>query len=536
MENGKGVSFINLMGINLIRKNIFEKIPSVKDISSLSKTCRLMYFYVRSSKFSKETMWFKDLQTIKIKPNNENIGNLKPLKLKDIVFENDGNIFKVSEGAKCFFGETVPFWNCITFNICNYVMKFKKRDCDSIIKKLVKEMDINCSLRKDARILNFLIRSNNNHHMILHALSYMKHDNIVTIVLPATIFMSDSFHDNQLENNIFKGFPNLCEISIVTALNVNNYNDSKINENIIDIVLKEFSKKKNAKILLSDSDFAYENSPILIDIILKVAAKYQIKFTCNGYYLFNKINQFVCPVEEGNLKIGELLTDVSLSFSSSITFPETMKKLQSHVNFEKLKLQFHFFNIQEILNKLNKINYGSISLKNCINLKDVQFIFSDYSIIFNSYDKYEMIRQISLQNIKCLATLMPNNVEKLELWYIYGMTQELAGVLNKYMPKIKILKTYKVTSNDCDWLKAFKNLQVYIYYGNNLIEVPSTVKVLNIRNSDIYGNGNEECIGKEVINNYSAKFSKCIKNGSNDYIFFNNLEDWERFNLSVYEF
>ncbi|CEF70901.1 Hypothetical protein SRAE_X000023100 [Strongyloides ratti] len=533
MENE--TSLVNVMEINLVRNSVFEQIPSIKDISNLAKTCRLLYLYAQGSTLTKEIMWFRDIQTIVIKPNEENIQNLKPLKLKDIIFEKDGNILNVFESAKCFFGETIPIWNCLTFNICNSVIKFKKRDRVPIIKKLVREMNMNCELRKDARILNFLIKSNDNHHMILHALGYMKHDNIIRIIVPATIFMLDSFYNKKLECSIFEGFPKLSEISIITGPNVGNYVDNDFKEHIIGHVLKEFSKKKNPKILLSDSDYAYENSPILVDTILKLAAKYQIRFTCNGYYLFNKLNKFVCPVEEGNLTIGKLLASVSLSFSSSMTFPETMKRLQSHANFEELKLKFHFFNIKNILNKLNEYNYGSISLENCTNLKDVQFVFTDYSTMINSFDNYEWIQKISLENVKCLATLMPNSVEKLELWYINGITREVTDTLVKYMPKIKILKTYKVTSIDSDWLKAFQNLYVYIYYGNTAVEIPSTVKVLNIRNTDIYGGGNEEPIGQETVDTYLAKFSKCVKNGENDYIFFNDLNDWETFKLTIRE-
>uniref|UniRef100_A0A0K0EXR6 F-box domain-containing protein n=1 Tax=Strongyloides venezuelensis TaxID=75913 RepID=A0A0K0EXR6_STRVS len=536
MEKDDENLFRKLTNINLVRQCIFKQLPSADDICNFSKVSRDMYNNTNEDVIKKNIKWYTDMQIIKIRPIESNLPTKSPMKLRNIKFEKDENNLNMYDELKCFNGETARNWNCITITIENSIQKLRKFDRVPFFKRLAREVNINCERRKDVKILSFILKANFNHQMLLYTLGYMKHDRVERITIPSAVFLSDALHPKEIKCSIFEGFPELRELSIYITPNYDYFSNDFMNENIMDHVFKEFSRKEGAKILLTDADYVYGTFPNIVNLILIIATKYQIKITCNGCSLFKMINNFNSPFEIDNLQLKDLITSVEFSTPGSKVFPELIRQLELLRNLQKLSMQFHFFIIHKAFSKSKMSNLNYPSLKNSTNLKEVKLVFIDFAEECELYEGRDYVEQTIIDNIKFLASLMPRTIEKLELWYFNNMSKEVSDIIAEHMPNIKVLKTYKVKSRDAKWLLSFKNLQVYITHNKDMIEIPSSVELLGIKNSHIYGGANDDPVEKYVVDYYTSKYTKCFNNESNEFYFFNKIEQWISFKQSTHKF
>uniref|UniRef100_A0A0K0EYX9 Uncharacterized protein n=1 Tax=Strongyloides venezuelensis TaxID=75913 RepID=A0A0K0EYX9_STRVS len=93
------------------------------------------------------------------------------------------------------------------------------------------------------------------------------------------------------------------------------------------------------------------------------------------------------------------------------------------------------------------------------------------------------------------------------------------------MPNIEVLSLCKVSFEETDCLSVFKKLKVVIIRSDIPIKILDSVKLfaINIMEST------ERDINRQLIDEYSDKFSKRLTDNNGEDIYFKNLNDWRRY-------
>uniref|UniRef100_A0A0N5BZJ8 F-box domain-containing protein n=1 Tax=Strongyloides papillosus TaxID=174720 RepID=A0A0N5BZJ8_STREA len=528
MKSEENLSIIQVMKNDLVRKNILNMIPSIYDIYNLSMTSRQIASLIEGEIIKRNMMMYSDFQriTIKIKEGIRSKSNV--YSLEDIEFEKDEYSCETLNEVNQFIGETIHQDNRISFIICNFVDKIKKREQLLFIKKLIRKMNLNMELRKNSTILNLWVDFSCDHYMILHALSFMNHENIRRIELSQNVFLSNycsSDNNKNLNTTLFDGFPKFHELLIYGSLAVDNYNNLIENKNIIDVVLKELSSRKNATLILKLSDWGYHEIAQYIHMVLEIADKYDIKVKYDGDFisllLCTKNNCLDIVEESINFPIKDFIFSVSITIENVKFFINCMKNLQHFKNLETLELKFMLFDIQKDFRKMNRLKLTYLSLQSCGKLKNVKFDFSDY-LTEEDTSKIEIFKN----NLENISSLMPNSIERVTIFNGFDLCKETTNIINKFMGDIKVLVVDGVSYKDEDCLNIFKNLRTFISFQNLPIQIPNTVDFLFIAHRDSWINTKENSMDKELLTTYSKKFSKKLQYLDDEYIFFNDIKKW----------
>uniref|UniRef100_A0A0K0FP95 ANK_REP_REGION domain-containing protein n=1 Tax=Strongyloides venezuelensis TaxID=75913 RepID=A0A0K0FP95_STRVS len=527
MDTEENISLIKLMNIGLIRKNIIKNIKSCSDIGNLAKTCHKIKFLIQNDKIRKNIIWYKDVQRMYVK-NKENIlEDQQVSKLDDIEFRIQYHSENTLSDINECNDELINEEGIICIRIHNMIQNIEEKDL--FYKKIVEEINLNCHTRKDGKILDFLVIYNDNNYMTLPILSLMSHENITCIELLINVFLDDSCNFNQLDKNIFEGFPNFHKLLVWGTINEYKYNKLENNTTIVEYILCELSKRKNPRIVLLST---YDSHHVLIkylNLFFRISSKYGVKViykVVNIFPLTNEDYDSPFPIEECDY-FSPILNNTTCIFNRILTcrnFYFTTSNLQNFLNLQKLVLNFNFFDINKGLQRMEKLYSPILSLKSCKNLKMLTLAFDKYI-----NQKVCLKVQMFSDNLKYLVSIMPPTVERLDINYGFTLTKDITEAISQCMPNIKILQVRFITNIDNDCLSVFKNLKVFIYDQYYAISIPKTVKIVVIKFFQNQRSNNTEVLNQNVMKSYMEKFSVCLQSTMNDFIFFNDITSWDRY-------
>ncbi|CEF64996.1 Hypothetical protein SRAE_1000324900 [Strongyloides ratti] len=532
METIEMITFIDLMEISLIRKKILQKLSTFCDISNLAKTSKYMDYLIYHEKIRRDMFRYFDEQYILIKTKgNPEIKDIQ--NLHNINYLKDEEFCKELETVQNFNGETITFKNEITFEIVNTLENINANLIDMFIKRLIIEANINCSFRKHVTSIEFKIEdisfSQNNHNLVLHTISYMNHQNIKRIKIPDIVFMSDVQKYDNLKTEIFGGFPKFNEL-IITVVHIQAGFIRLIkNKCILEKILKELSRRKNATLTLECYSDEYNIFINLAYMIQKMATKYQIKVKCDiGHIipLLKRRRDLICSTERCVLyPIENIVTSFFNYISGFSMFMVVIKNLQHFINVEKIEIRISLLNIREEMKKKNLSDLSILSLKQCNKLRKIKIEFLE-----NFNDIEDCNNEILYDDLQFIVSILPKCIERVELWNIPNLTKDVMKRLNECLPNIKILVTWEVTFKDFDCLSILKNLKAFVSYQNFFIHIPDTIKLLAIgSNNCLEADDTKKLLSQQLIKKYSERFSKRVQSSRGRFIFFNDIKQWKKY-------
>uniref|UniRef100_A0AAF5CXT2 Uncharacterized protein n=1 Tax=Strongyloides stercoralis TaxID=6248 RepID=A0AAF5CXT2_STRER len=532
MKSGNNISFMDLMEISLVRREILQKLPTFHDISNLAKTSKDMNFLICREKIKKGMLRYFDEQHILIKIEDpSNTLNLK--NLNKIEFLKDDDFSKEFENVQNFDGETIIFKNEVDLEIFNTIKYLDKSSINSFVKKLINEANVNCHPRGNVTNLKIKVCDNsfdqNFPSFLLYMISFMNHDNIKQIKIPAVTFTSDFEMYDNLKSNIFEGFPKFNEL-VISVLHIQTEFTKLVrNKSIFEKILKELSRRENATLTLEC--FTDESNVFIkfAHMIQKIAANYQIKVKCDVSHIIPLIEEncsLLCSNEKSILHpIEKIITSFFNYIQSFPMFLVAIRNLQYFTNLEKIEIRISLLNIKNEIKKIDSFDVNILSLKECKKLKQIKIEFIRY---YKSPG--DMDTNIIYEDLEFIASIMPKSVERLELWNIPKLSNDVIRRLNKCLPNIKVLAIWEVTFKDLDCLNLFQSLKAFICYQNIHIKIPDTIELLAIGSTGYlndYVSGRN--ISQELIKSYTERFSKCVQSSQGRYIFFNDIKQWEKY-------
>uniref|UniRef100_A0A0N5BS55 F-box domain-containing protein n=1 Tax=Strongyloides papillosus TaxID=174720 RepID=A0A0N5BS55_STREA len=538
METAKSLTFLDIMRINLIRKIILSKISSFTDISNLAKTCKFIYFRFQKEAIIKNMITFNDFPQLTIEKKDKNLEYSPSIALQNIEFLHNTKLRERLNIVEKFFGEVILNENCIFFTLNQRIQKFKDSDSALIAEKLKEEISfLNDSIRKNAKFLHLRIANTKcSHHLMLQLLSFMNHQNIKRITIPLSCFIYENTSSYKLRENIFEGFPKLCELKILVNFETSNslLTISKLTKhiNIIEHVLKDLGKRKGATLIFEVPDCGYCKMESYVQMIFEIASIYKIKIKTNVKCMippYDKRNQIIRPPESCALfPIRENVTSVKENICNFKVFYNTFKILQTFKNLESLELSLLVFDIENEINDGDELLCDILSLKNCKMLKELKLYFANSPTRLDIYEK-----EIFLNNLKFICSLMPNTVKCLELINIFDLTQEITKVMSEIMPNIEIIISDTVIFKDPNCLDNFKNIKGFISFDIPNINIPSIVELLAIKHNNNVLIDNSYPMNHELVKTYSKKFSKTLHDKDGNFIFFNDIINWNMYKSIV---
>uniref|UniRef100_A0A0K0FJB8 F-box domain-containing protein n=1 Tax=Strongyloides venezuelensis TaxID=75913 RepID=A0A0K0FJB8_STRVS len=540
MEIAQSLTFLDIMRINLIRKTILSKIPSFTDISNLAKTCKLVYYHIQKEAIIKNMITFSDFPQLTIGKKNKNLEYSSSIELPNIEFIHNTKLRERLNIVENFFGEAILNENCIFFTLNQRIQKFKDSDSVLITEKLKGEMSfLNDSIRKNAKFLHLRIANTKcSHHLMLQLLSFMNHQNIKRITIPLSCFIYDNTSCYKLRENIFEGFPKLCELRMLVNFETSNnlLTISKLTKhiNIMEHVLKDLGKRKDATLIFEIPDCGYCKMESYVQMIFEIATIYKIKIKTNVKCMippYDKRNQiFRRPENCALFPIRETVTSVKENICNFKVFFNTFKILQTFTNLESLELSLLVFNIQNEINNEGEKLCDILSLKNCKMLNDLKLYFANSPTRLDNYGK-----ETFLNNLKFICSLMPNTIKSLELINIFDLTWEITKVMSETMSNIEIIISDSVIYKDKNCLNNFKSMKGFISFDIPNFNIPSTVELLGIKHNNNSRNDRNAPLGHELIKTYSKKFSKTLHDKDGNFVFFNDIINWGMYKNIVQE-
>uniref|UniRef100_A0A0N5BTI1 F-box domain-containing protein n=1 Tax=Strongyloides papillosus TaxID=174720 RepID=A0A0N5BTI1_STREA len=535
-DSDKGNILSELLEINLVRKQIIKHIPSFSDMNNLVDVCKFVRCDFEKEKIERSMFLNSDSQDITITYKDEydrasGVPGWSDLKFKkDSCSENRLNI------VKTFFGETLLCGNRVEYFINLSIKKWKEKGRMSFIKKLVKELNLNCATRKDVKNLEFGFGKNIG-YIVLYALNLMKHDSITRISLPVNCFTCPPYKYNMINGNIFNGFPNLTELSLIYPFHRSYYYDFIHHRDTFEKFAQQFSTVKNPTIIFNflNHDDAMKTDGLfeIINILTKYNVK--IKFNITIY----------CPRFDFNCGICKNLMGFCLPIKQYIT-TATSKILYHRQILHSIEIMETFENLCELHLKvilpLSNGNYmfsynqkpGHMGLKKLSNLKNVKIEFSrgiywQYSDIFNSFYPF----------FEIICSMMPRSVEVLQLIRVLDINDATAKMITKYMPNIKFLNIECLSYKESDGLDNFTKLECLTSFEYCPIKIPKTLKVLAFKHRKYPSRSDGLIFTDNLIKSHYEKFTKRItENGDNElrYILFNGIHHWHLFKSAIQEY
>uniref|UniRef100_A0A0K0G1Y6 F-box domain-containing protein n=1 Tax=Strongyloides venezuelensis TaxID=75913 RepID=A0A0K0G1Y6_STRVS len=529
-EDDEKLSLQKLLGIKLIREKILTNLPSLHDIGNLAKCCKWMNHFIEIQPINRNMICKVDTQNISIKTKESYDRLLCDAELENIEFEKDEKSEKNLNTAKNFFGEVLFKRNTVTTNISRTLSEFRGRSYRLFVEKFAEELNIECQERKQAEKLEFFldVYFSYNSDLILHALRFIRHDNITQISIPAGAFYSNRNRYRQISCNIFDRFPNLKKLEIL-HLNFLLDNYSKIlkklktNKNILKILLISLSRKDNATLVLKFFDINYKKLVDCTQMIFNIIHKYNINISVN-------VEVYIPMLTGGrnNISLTEkclfypIKENINLIYFIIQSCGEIlciMKDLQYYQNLKTLMFEFKSIQNMNEFENLSLSVTGTLSLKSNIKIKGIRFKFEKDFVITNQENLKKFLNLLTY-----ISSLMPESVEFLKLVNVYHFNIDLARAMNQFMPNIKLLIIDCQSYADSDSFTPFKNLEALISYQIPKIDIPLNLKLLAIGNLE---NDVNYCDDKKLIQSLSEKYLKRIKDSEGRYIFFNDIKLWD---------
>uniref|UniRef100_A0A0K0FFY7 BACK domain-containing protein n=1 Tax=Strongyloides venezuelensis TaxID=75913 RepID=A0A0K0FFY7_STRVS len=484
---------------------------------------------MQRSKIRKNLLCYDDRQHITIEPREGTPMNLRGTPLRNIEFNSEDEYLDEDlENPYEYPGEVMARENCIKIIYCNGVQKVYRGEHRLFIKKLVKAINLDSPIRKNADVLEFKMDICYNFYMVLYALKDLRHDNIKRIKLPECTFLDKPYHYKELRTGIFDGFPKFHELEITANYTEEMIVDLMKNNKVFDLFLKELSKRKNARLILPKLDGEFYRSIEYVFMILKISMKYNVKIICevrNIYKLLDSGCCVYCPVAECMLfPIRNFVRTFGNEFRNEVEFISVMNCLKSFKNLESLTLEFEYFKTKKDIKIIRQNNISAISLRKLKSLKKVKIYVSEF---FDFND--QALIHIYRNNLRFIASLMPRSVERLELVNGSGLTKKLAESLNRFMPNIKTFMSYDMPYIGADCLMPFKRLRAFIGINKYPEEVPRRVKLLAIGHWDSCDLDHGSIVNHDLIKKYSERYSKSIQNDNGTHIFFDDVKNWNAY-------
>uniref|UniRef100_A0A0K0DXG5 F-box domain-containing protein n=1 Tax=Strongyloides stercoralis TaxID=6248 RepID=A0A0K0DXG5_STRER len=531
MRTKKELLFMDIMNIELIRSTVIKKIHSCRDIENLSRTCKLIKYYIDEEKINKKMLCYEDFQSVGSKFKENPSEDVNEEELRYIKFETINDSNKVMSDVRQFPGEPILFKNRIVLYLNDSLESFRENEHELFLKKLIEEVNLNDKLREDAEILELLTHFPGNEYLALDLLRYVTHNKIRIIQIALDAFVSSRDQYRRLNYDIFSGLPQFHELAIYDPSTDEDYNEIMESKEVVEEIIKLLSKRKNATLDLLGLFWETELTDFII-MLFQMATKYKIKikYRFDNYYLFDNSHNIFSNFLYFNSPISECAGCIVITISCGEQFCNVIENLKLFRNLEKLQIRFGLFDIKEYVTKTGKLNSSNLTLKNCKKLKTIgfesQFTYVDYTVD-------DQFLSIVCNNLMYLSSLMPSTVERLELSNCWNITKDTTMILSEYMPNIKFIISELVSYKDSDCLSVFSKLQAYISHVNDPIVIPKTVKLLVIGHRDI--KDDDRPVAQQLLKNYYQRFSKCLYNTKEEYIFFNNIRCWNIYKKFVQE-
>uniref|UniRef100_A0A0N5BYX7 F-box domain-containing protein n=1 Tax=Strongyloides papillosus TaxID=174720 RepID=A0A0N5BYX7_STREA len=524
-----------LLNINLVRKTITNHIPSFSDINNLVDVCKFMNHDLEKEKIERSIFSYGDCQNIRITCNEEYDEDSGVPELSDIEFREDILSEDLLNRSRTFFGETLHNGNCVSYFIDPSIKEWKEEDHVGFMKKLTEELNLKCTTRKDINSLEFQFGFRNNAgYIILDALSHMKHDNITRISLPVGCFTSPSNKYNMIDGNIFSGFPNLSELSLTCPSPHSNYYDLIHHKDTFERFVQQFSTVKNPTIFFKSLKHNDTMCPNNLNEIINTITKYSVKVklgididcprfggqceNCTDTIgFFSPIKQYITTAYSTVRYHKQLL--------HSIGILETFKNLSAlHLRFTLDDINFNFL-------ASDGQKPGDLGFKNLNSLKSVKL---EYSRNLNDHDS--SVLNLFYQFFELTCSMMPRNVEILQLEHVPDMDDATAKMITRYMPNIKLLKIQCLSYKESDGLDNFSKLECLISYDYCPIRIPKTLKVLAFEHRKYTVRRDDLVFTDNVIKSHYEEFTKRISDNENRFILFKDICQWNSYKYAIQEY
>uniref|UniRef100_A0A0N5BTI4 F-box domain-containing protein n=1 Tax=Strongyloides papillosus TaxID=174720 RepID=A0A0N5BTI4_STREA len=535
-DSDKGNILSELLEINLVRKQIIKHIPSFSDMNNLVDVCKFVRCDFEKEKIERSMFLNSDSQDIIITYKDEYDRASGVPAWSDFKFEKDSRSENRLNIVKTFFGETLLCGNRVEYFINLPEKKLKEKGRMSFIKKLVKELNLNCATRKDVKNLEFAFGKNIG-YIVLDVLNHMKHDSITRISLPVNCFTCRPNKYNMINGNIFNGFPNLTELSLMCHFYSGDYYDFIHHKDTFEKFVQQFSTVKNPTIIFkfSNHDDVMEADGLfeIINILTKYNVK--IKFNSTICCLNSELNCGICKNLMGFcLPIKQYITT---AHSVILYHRQILHSIEIMETFENL-CELHLKVILPLSNGNYMFSYnqkpGHMGLKKLSNLKNVKIefsrsIFCRYSDILNSFYPF----------FEIICSMMPRSVEILQLIHVLDINDATAKMITEYMPNIKLLKISCLTYRESDGLDNFTKLECLISSEYCPIKIPKTLKVLAFKQTKYPFRSDDLILTDNLIKSHYENFTKritCNDDWEHRYILFNDIHQWHLYKSTIQEY
>uniref|UniRef100_A0A0K0F2Y6 F-box domain-containing protein n=1 Tax=Strongyloides venezuelensis TaxID=75913 RepID=A0A0K0F2Y6_STRVS len=534
MDAAKNLSFLDIMKVDGVRKSILQYVVKLNDIENLAKTCRYFDLLINEDSIRRDIKWLFDdhYVTVNYRPGLDEAYEL-PI-LERINITKDNRSCKALEEGSRYHGETVIYKNRIIFNVDLDIGSYIGEEHVSLLQRIAGEFMLNYQLRSDVENLHFRCRCNvQERSLLLECLSYMNHGSVRRIELPTGILKDcHCLRDRDVRiRDIFQGFSSLNELLFYVPPDKSPYSGSFGNGSTIKYLIKNLAKKRNATIIFSN---VHPNNSALIRNVQKIygfcnrrGVNIKLEFD-SGYLDIRQIFKTITNQDNAQFSINNLVTFDAQVISSSRSFLKCIKNFSSYDNLEALKLSLYYFNIDDDTKDTCMLDLERYSLRNCRKLKKVTLYYLESSSRSAEYTE-EMLGN----NLMFIGSLMPDTVERLELFNGYHLSSEITETLNYYMPNIKMLTFYDGAFKDSDCLNAFNNLNVFITNGNPIIEIPESIRLFVVGQRYFYSGNQSKNFYRELVRRYSERFLKYLHDTTGKYIFFNDITQWQKYKCIV---
>uniref|UniRef100_A0A0N5BUN2 F-box domain-containing protein n=1 Tax=Strongyloides papillosus TaxID=174720 RepID=A0A0N5BUN2_STREA len=534
MDATEKLSFIDLMKVDGVRKSILQYVVKLNDIENLAKTCRYLDLLISEDSIRRDIKWLFDdhYVTINCKPGLDEVYQLPILERINII--KDNRSCKTLEEGSQYYGETVIYKNRIIFNVDLDVGTYIGEEHVSLLQTIAGEFMLNHQLRSDVENLHFRCGcSVQQRSLLLECLSYLNHGSVKRIELPIGI-LQDCYglRDRDVRiRDTFQGFPNLNELLFYVPPDRSPYSGSFGNGSTIKYLIKNLAKKRNATVIFSN---VHPNNSALVRNVQKIygfcsrqGVQIKLEFD-SGYLDIRQIFKTITGRDNTQFSINNLVTFDAQVIGNSKSFLKCMKTFSSYDNLETLKLSLYYFNIDEDTKDTCMLDLKRYSLRNCRKLKKVTLYYLESSGKSGEYSE-----KMLGNNLMFFGSLMPDTVERLELFNGYHLSSQITETLSYHMPNIKMLTFYDGAFKDSECLNAFRNLKVFITNGNPIIEIPESIRLFVVGQRYFYSGDQSKNFYRELVKRYSERFLKYLHDTTGKYIFFNDITQWKKYKCVV---
>uniref|UniRef100_A0A0N5BVA7 F-box domain-containing protein n=1 Tax=Strongyloides papillosus TaxID=174720 RepID=A0A0N5BVA7_STREA len=518
------ISFMNIMEVGLVRKKIFEYLPSFKNIRHLASTCWKLNQIIKNEKITKNLFYDCGEITIRftmIDAIRDFTDVQEESKFEDYAFIKTDHLYSnVIIKNENFDRDRFISGNTVGISFSNAVGRLSSEKYIPFIMKLAQQYNINYEERKDLTCLQLSDETfSQGCSVLLKVLPYLHHENINTIKIPMTFFPTNSYKYDGLLNGIFDRFPKLYRLGIDLSGGSIFVSDLSLNKDAIYDIMGQLSRKKNATIHFyykNDDHYYYINN---FSVFFESAMKHGINVTMDESTLLRMEERGISDIlKHHNYSIEQHVTTCKTCiYSLDIISRDRLRKIRYYENLEKFCLILNL-NLNDCSLEENFKALGNIKSLN--NLKKVIAIKLTFVKPHDGISEDEI--EIFHRNVKFLIQLLPKSVKRLRLYGVPKLTYDITRTIKRHIPNIEVLSLCNVSIEETDCLSVFKKLQVLVIRGDITVKIPDSVKLFAINTME----STKKDINQKLFNEYSKKFSKSLTHNKGRTIFFNDINDW----------